>query len=187
MIRLPTLPFMWPRIAKGASPEPEQLERLCRGDIYRYALRRTGHVEDAEDIAADTFAAALDVLHTFRGDTEPRLWLLGIARRKIVDRARCRIRQPEHSLVAADELPDLGRGPESTLLSVEAAETIRAMIQALPEDQREALLLQVADGLSVCEVATVMGRSASSVNSLLGRARATLRARGAAYFGESHE
>jgi RNA polymerase sigma factor (sigma-70 family) len=113
----------WIRSRQGAAPNPEELAKLCQTDIYRYALRRTGHIEDAEDVAADTFAAALDALPGFKGDSEPRIWLLGIAARKLADRARKRCRRPERSLSTLFELPDALSGPEGAALTAEAIQT----------------------------------------------------------------
>jgi len=187
MIKLSTINMPWTSGRLAAAPDPEELARLCHSDIYRYALRRTGHVEDAEDVAADTFTAALVGLSRFSGDTDPRLWLLGIARRKLADRARKLCRRPEHSLAVLAEISGGLSCPEGELLSAEAIETMRRLVLNLPEAQREALLLKAAEELSVVEIAAVMGRSCSAVNSLLGRARATLRERGAPYFGDNHE
>ncbi len=186
-MRLRTLHLPWNPTRPATAPDAEALALLCYSDIYRYALRRTGHVEDAEDVAADTFAAALEALPGFKGGIDPRLWLLGIARRKLTDRVRKRCRRPEQSLSIMQELPDESSGPESAVLSIEASETMRCLVLALPDAQCEALLLQAAEGLNVAEIAVVMKRSSSAVNSLLGRARATLRERGAPYFGDSYE
>jgi DNA-directed RNA polymerase specialized sigma24 family protein len=48
----------------------------------------------------------------------------------------------------------------------------------LKEEQREALLLQYVDDLSIAEIAVVMGRSPAAINSLLQRGRASLLRRG---------
>jgi len=47
-MRLPTLHLPWNYSRQAAASDPEVLARLCNADIYRYALRRTGHIEDAE-------------------------------------------------------------------------------------------------------------------------------------------
>jgi RNA polymerase sigma factor (sigma-70 family) len=57
-------------------------------------------------------------------------------------------------------------------VETEDARAIRRIVLALPEDQREALMLQNIEGLTQGEIATVMGRSKAAVNSLLQRARA---------------
>ena len=81
-------------------------------------------------------------------------------------------------IVSADD-------PESDALRAEAVEKIRELLLTLPDMQREALLLQYAEELSIAEIATVMGKSPSAVNSLLGRAREAIRLGGGHYF-EDH-
>src|SRR5689334_20939283 len=53
------------------------------GDVFRYVLRRVPRREEAEDITAEVFAAAIAGLAQFRGQCSPYVWLLGIARRQI--------------------------------------------------------------------------------------------------------
>ena len=68
----------------------------------------------------------------------------------------------------------------------ERARLLREMLAALPEDQREALLLHYVEGLPQAEMAVVLGRSPAAVNSLLQRARAAVYRQGHDYFlGES--
>src|SRR5947209_11792303 len=59
-------------------------------DVLRYVLRRVPGIEEAEDITAEVFAAAAAGLKRFRGECPPYLWLLSIARRKIIDAQRRR-------------------------------------------------------------------------------------------------
>ena len=54
-------------------------------DVYRYVLRHVSGFEAAEDITAEVFAAAAAGLSRFRGQSLPYVWLLSIARRKIID------------------------------------------------------------------------------------------------------
>lgn len=165
----------------------EEWGELCRSQIFPYALRCLGNRQDAEDVAVETHHAALRGRAKFRGDVEPRLWLLGIARRKIADALRRRSRHLTDSL---DDDADVwllpanaADNPEVVALRAEALSQLRQLVGGLPPLQREALLLQVVEGFSVAEVARIMNRSESAANSLLGRARDTLRKRGAKYFG----
>lgn len=150
-------------------PDTATLAGICQADVFRYALRRLGHLQDAEDVAAETLAAAIQGLSRFRKETEPRLWLLGIARRKVTDALRRRRRTSPIGMASGSS--------EAFVFQEERASALRRLIDGLPEAQREALLLQTAEELSVAEIARVMGRSASSVNSLLGRAKDNLRER----------
>jgi RNA polymerase sigma-70 factor (ECF subfamily) len=161
-------------------------------DVFRYVSRRVPRREEAEDITAEVFAAAFVDLPRFRGQCAPYLWLLGIARRKIVDSLRRRAVRRE---TLASELPDVGpggdplperpaaaEGPEEALERAEEQRVVRELVEQLNEDQREALLLQYVEGLSIAEIAAVLGRSPAATNSLLQRARAALFRRGHSYF-----
>ena len=162
-------------------------------DVFHYVLRRVPRQEEAEDITAEVFAAAYVGLPRFRGQCPPYLWLLSIARRKIVDsqRRRAARRETLASELTSDSLEAdpiwqvlaAVEGPEAALMRAEAHRMLRELVAQLNPDQREALLMHHMERLSVAEIALVMGRSAASVKSLLQRARATLRRRGQGYFG----
>jgi RNA polymerase sigma-70 factor (ECF subfamily) len=74
--------------------------------------------------------------------------------------------------------------PEAEVLRDEAVKTIKSLVLGLPELQREALLLQIADGLTIREIAIAIGKSPGATNSLLARARETLKQKGSHYFSE---
>jgi RNA polymerase sigma-70 factor (ECF subfamily) len=166
-------------------------------DVFRYVSRRVPRREEAEDITAEVFTAAFVELSRFRGQCSPYLWLLGIARRKIVDSLRRRSARPE--TLASELVPEgadamslpevaVAEGPEELLERAEERRVVRDLVDQLNEDQREALLLQYVEGLSIAEIATVMGRSPAAANSLLQRARAALFRRGQVYFlGDDEE
>jgi RNA polymerase sigma-70 factor (ECF subfamily) len=175
-------------------------------DVFRYVLRRVGTQEEAEDITAEVFTAAFVALPRFRGQCPPYLWLLSIARRKIIDARRRRAARRE---TLASELewgqePTKGgdarggvqalhdalvaaEGPEAAVMRAEARRMLGQLVAQLGADQREALLLHYMEGLSIAEIAVVMARSHASVKSLLQRARATLHHRGRAYFLDDAE
>ena len=179
----------------------DQLHEQYLTDIYRYISRRLPGREEAEDATAEVFAAAIGSIARFRGDVSPYLWLLGIARRKVADALRRRrwrellaidVRD-KHAADAEttdgweallDRTPSVTHTPEETALRRERYLTLRRLIFALKEEQREALLLHYVDGLSLAEVGIVLGKSPGAVSSLLQRARATVQQRGAHYFEE---
>jgi RNA polymerase sigma factor (sigma-70 family) len=169
-------------------------------DVFRYILRRVPHIEEAEDITAEVFAAAFVGLPRFRGQCSPYLWLLGIARRKIADALRRRAARRETLTSELDDAAAAAKPlqaalattatPEAALVWAEAQAVLRDLVAQLTADQREAVLLQFMERLSISEIAVVMGRSPVSVKGLLQRARATLHRRGRAYFlgdDERHE
>jgi RNA polymerase sigma-70 factor (ECF subfamily) len=182
----------------GALERMERAERVTAAelheryleDVLRYVLRRVPRQEEAQDITAEVFAAAFLALSRFRGTGSPYPWLLGIARRKIADALRRRAVQRETLASELSTLAEAGppweaqvtEGPEAAVVRAEAARVLRALMAELIPLQREALLLQHWEQLTVPEIAVVMGRSPASVKSLLQRARATLRRRGHGYF-----
>jgi RNA polymerase sigma-70 factor (ECF subfamily) len=160
--------------------------------VYNYVLQRVAGQAEAEDVTAETFAAAIVALPKFRGDCRPEAWLLGIARQKVAEAARRRGRRREQLMIdlaeserEAVELlgsPDMSPLPEEVVLHSEARNVMRRLLDALTEPQREALLLQTVHGLSIREIAATMGRSVAATNSLLERGRAAIFRLGRSYF-----
>jgi RNA polymerase sigma-70 factor (ECF subfamily) len=176
--------------AKGI--EAAELYQLYLKDVFQYVSRRMPR-QEAEDLTLQVFAAALEALPRFRAQCPPRLWLLSIAHRKVVDALRRRASRRE---TLASELTDPETGaepittarasptedPEAVLIRSEDRQAIRRLVGQLRRDQREALLLQYVEELSIAEIGLVMGKSPAAVNSLLQRARATLFRWGSDYF-----
>ena len=193
-----TTQYEWPDAQLKFMVPQERLEAATLhaqhlDDVFRYVSRRVPQREEAEDITAETFAAAFEALPKFRGQCEPRLWLLGIARRKIADAMRRRKRRPEtlasqfsqhsvHADVISSELAPARDEPGIAAGQAEANRQVRMLMAQLKEEQREALLLKYVEGLSINEIAVVMGRSPAAANSLLQRARATVFRQGREYF-----
>jgi RNA polymerase sigma-70 factor (ECF subfamily) len=155
--------------------QADDLPRLFLAEIYAYVARRLPSREDAEDATAETFAVAIFQISKLRGQ-DPRIWLLTIARRRVIDAYRRRKRRPELPLT---DMPEPLTEQDS---ETEAVVEIRSLVMKLPEDQREALMLQYIEGLTQDEIAIVMGRSRAAVNSLLQRARARIFREGKSFF-----
>jgi RNA polymerase sigma-70 factor (ECF subfamily) len=185
-------------MAKAGLMDPEdrmdaaRLHERYLGDIVRYVSRRVPR-QEVEDLTMQVFAAALEALPRFRGQCPPRVWLLKIARGRVIDALRRRAVRQE---TLASELDERGQGtdplaeapasavegPAAALERAEARRVIRELVERLRPDQREALLLQYVEELSIGEIAVIMGRSPAAVNSLLQRARAALFQLGRPYF-----
>jgi RNA polymerase sigma-70 factor (ECF subfamily) len=143
--------------------------------VFRYALAKLRHIADAEDVAAETFAKVLGGLDGFRwkgGGFEA--WLFRIAANLVVDRARGREREQ-----ATEELP-LASGieewtPEAGVLAGEQATELHGLLQRLPPEQKEVLLLRFAAGLDTNETGAVMGKKPNAVRQLQHRALEGLR------------
>jgi RNA polymerase sigma-70 factor, ECF subfamily len=145
---------------------------------------------EAEDIVAEVFADVcrqIERVPVRSSDPEndaTQAYLIGMARRKIALALRKKERRRETEYPEADITPDTAQDLQTRLLSQEAATMIHKTLDALPELQREILLLKYVDLLSLREIGLVLGRSEKAVSSLLQRARATARKEGNVYFSE---
>lgn len=159
--------------------------------VYGYVARRIAPRQEAEDVTADVFAAALESLPRFDGRCSVRAWLLGIARRKVADSLRRKSRRRETLSSELDETMTADRGfspprqtdvPDAELQRKEARQVLHEILAGLTPDQQEALRLQYQEELSVAEIAQVMRRSPAAITGLLQRARAAIYRKGHAYF-----
>lgn len=148
--------------------------------VYRYVLARIRSPADAEDVAAETFAAAFRTIGRFRWQGLPfEAWLFRIARSKIVDHQRRMGRRPtpvDIVGISEDHLPRTEDVVNEVIRRQEHALALAALAQ-LSQDQQDVVALRFFAGLSVKETAGVMGRSPSAVRQLQLRAVTSLRRR----------
>lgn len=149
----------------------DEVERAVPA-LRRYARGLTGHADRADDLVQDCLERALRKRGLFRPTGPVQAWLFTIMLNLYRNDQRHRRRQGQ-DLPLADFEPDLAV-PASQTDSVALSETRRAL-DTLPEDQREALLLVVLDGMSYAECARVLGIPEGTLMSRLARARAALR------------
>jgi RNA polymerase sigma-70 factor (ECF subfamily) len=138
--------------------------------IRRYASALAGERAAADDLVQDTLERAWSKLHLFRRGTDLRAWLFTVMHNVYVNQVRAA--RPTDAL--EDDMPELAqRASQGDGLLVRDLE--RA-ISALPEAQREVLLLVALEDLSYEETAQVLGIPIGTVMSRLARAREKLRA-----------
>jgi RNA polymerase sigma-70 factor (ECF subfamily) len=157
-----------------------KLVELHADAIHAYvASRLVPQVDNVDDITQDIFLAAWKSLAGYRGDSPLRSWLLGIARHKVEDYYRARLRQPE-------PLPDddSGAAPEESELHLDelldqarVTEKIRRVLERMPHEDALLLLWRYWEKRSAREVSEQIGRTEKAVERLLARARAEFRKR----------
>lgn len=150
--------------------------------VFRFIRRLLGpaHAEAAEDLHQETWIA----VSRNAGGFDPAkagfpAWLFTIARRKVYDHFR---RQKVAVLSSAAEpgdaamsVPDPGLSPLDQVQSREQAQAVVAAVEALPLEQRGALILSAEGGLSLEEIAAATGVAVETAKSRLRYARTKLR------------
>jgi RNA polymerase sigma factor (sigma-70 family) len=147
--------------------------------VFRYMLFRTRNSEEAAELSAEVFAAALESSGRFkRMDTPARAWLFGIANHKLADsRRRGRIADgarrrlgverlglDDAALDRAEELADLALGGVGA----------KSLVDDLPAGERDAVLARVVDEQSYEEVAARLGISQPAARQRVKRGLARL-------------
>lgn len=143
--------------------------RRYAGDVFRFAYWACGHRADAEDIVAETFARAFAGRDKLRASSV-KGYLLTIARNLAHERRRRQRPEDELEPTLADPGPDPERNAQ---LAHETRRTLAAL-SALPETDRDALLLACHEGLALREVAELLGVSLAAIKVRIHRARLRL-------------
>lgn len=143
----------------------------CIPSLRRYARGLVSDPDRADDLVQDTLERAWSRFSLWKRRGEVRAWMFGIMHNHFIDRVRAQRSRPEDS--AGDALPELPQRPQQTD-GLEVRDLDR-LLQRLPPEQREVLLLVSVEELSYQEVAVITDVPVGTVMSRLSRARARLR------------
>ena len=155
----------------------EDVVREHEDAVYGAALRILGDRDAALDAANQTFMKAYRSIGSYDPSRPIKHWLLRIAVNEAITIGRARSRERARSAPEADaaQAPSPTPTPEDLTVGRESRDGIRAAVAALPGLYREVVVLRYFNELSVDEVASVLGRSSSTVGVQLLRARQQLR------------
>ncbi|MCX7643031.1 MAG: sigma-70 family RNA polymerase sigma factor [Armatimonadetes bacterium] len=178
-----------------------ELVRRYQSKIYNLALRYTNDSETAMDITQDAFVRAWQMLPKFRGEANFYTWLYRIAMNLCIDRHRRALVRGEPQKVSLEDLvverqrfedseeeldlwweeADVSE-PEAEILRQEMREKVWKAIQQLPPLLKQVVLLREYEGLSLQEIAKIMGTNVGTIKSRLYQARQHLKKLLAPYF-----
>lgn len=142
--------------------------------ILSYCRHMLGSREDGEDATQHVFVVGYRGLVESSREIELRPWLFAIARNRCLDMLRAR-----RTTASLDAIADEPRALQGLPEVVQRREDLRALVEdigALPQDQREALVLFELGGLSQRKLAEVLDRRPEQVKALVYQARASLMA-----------
>lgn len=141
--------------------------------VHGYVLRLTRSAADADELTQETFLRVWSKADTYRPATvQFTTWLHRIAHNLCMDQLR---RARPQSLDDPDAALSDAPGPEQQAAGLEGSARLQRALARLPAEQRGALLLTELQGLSNQQVAQIMNLGVRAVESLLARARRTLR------------
>jgi RNA polymerase sigma-70 factor, ECF subfamily len=155
-----------------------QLIEAYQGPVYNLAYRMLNNSGEAEEAAQEAFIRAYTRLDSYNPAHKFSTWMLSITSNYCIDL----IRKRRALLLSIDEpLPahpalqsEKSKGPESQMVTNEQQEMVQELLQELPEDYRQAVVLRYWYEMSYDEIAEVMNTTVSAIKSRLFRARRLL-------------
>lgn len=176
-------------VLDGRVPREEAIPRLFEaegGRLHQLALRFCGNADEAQDLVQEVFLQAWRDWAGFDGRAKPSTWLYSIAWRTCQRFHKKRSGEPLH-LESLEELLPFGEGrircapdaddrsPDVQAALSEAKERAQRAIAELDDDFRVPFVLKEVVGLSVDDVAEVLGLPENTVKTRLHRARLRVR------------
>ena len=143
-------------------------------------------IDDAEDLTQDIFVEVYRTISNFKEESSLFTWMYRIAISRSLDELKKRnslkraaffekrIRSEAADLEMSQTASDLPT-PEEDLTQKQQQKFIQDCLNALPETQRTAFVLSQQDGVSYKEIASIMNKSLSSIESLVHRSKQNLR------------
>jgi len=166
----------------------EELFERYQSMIFNLAYQILGDREEALDVAQEVFLAIYRKMDTFRGESSLKTWIYRIAVRRAANRFRWWNRLRRRGTVSLEEhlsrnpereltwdLTSKARSPEEALLLQEEREGVKQMLNALPLQQRIAVIMRDIEGLSYEEIAESLNVSLGTIKSRIARGREILK------------
>jgi RNA polymerase sigma-70 factor (ECF subfamily) len=178
-------------VVQARAHDPSAIEEL----VHRYQQKAyvvafhlsDENEQDAEDLTQEAFLRAFQKLETFRGDSSFYTWFYRILVNVCLDGRRRRKRWRQVFLPWQHDSTDKGLSPEErpdpeaherslkAISEKQLSRDIRKSLKSLPEKQRMAFQLKALHGMSIQEIARIMGTAEGTVKSHLFRATHFLR------------
>ncbi len=130
----------------------ELVKRHQKG-VVRVVLRFLKDVDQAQDVAQETFIKAFDKLHTFQGRASFKSWLYQIAinlSKNKLRESQKQTTQIDHAHLSVDSVAERG------LIHASVGEALQEEVNKLPHKQKTALVLRIYEDLSFKEIAQIM-------------------------------
>ena len=165
---------LFQRFRKGDRVAFEDLYARYRKSLYLYLLRSSSTEAEADDLYQEAWSRVIHAQERFSSGSF-KAWLFRIARNLQIDNYR---RQRLHLVADAAELetlPDPQPAPDEISHSDDCGERLKQELQQLPPEQREAFLLKEESGLTLEQIAGMLGVGRETMKSRMRYALKRLR------------
>jgi len=171
-------------VAKCRDGDREAWEAVVRhrqARVYSLAFRFTGRADEAEDLTQEVFLKVYRTLHLYRPESGAlETWIVRVARNHFIDhyrkfkteKVRTAPLEEHHDAVAEPTVRV--ETPADMLDRKEAAERVHRLLERLPADQREAVILRDLEELTYEEIADLIKVPIGTVKSRINRGRIEL-------------
>jgi RNA polymerase sigma-70 factor (ECF subfamily) len=173
------------RVRAGDQSAFDYLVQKYRRPMLSFMYRMARNAAVAEDLAQEVFLRVYRSRETYEPSAKFSTWLYRIATNLAVNHARdtrherpevqVSLDEPDEESGATLELPDRALNAEQQIVRRERLVAIRKKIEALPEQQRLAVIMHKYQQMDYKQIADVLKKSESATKSLLFRAYETLR------------
>jgi RNA polymerase sigma-70 factor (ECF subfamily) len=173
------------RVKTGDQSAFEYLVQKYRRPIVSFMYRMARNAAAAEDLAQEVFLRVYRSRESYEATAKFTTWLYRIATNLAVNHARdtrherpevqVSLDEPDEDTGATLEVPDSSLNAEQAIVRRERLMAIRQKVEALPEQQRLAVLMHKYQQMDYKQISEVLKKSESATKSLLFRAYETLR------------
>lgn len=157
----------------------EMLYGRHRSRLYRFLVRQTRNTALADEFFQDVWQRVIAARENWKPEAAFSTWLYRIAHNRLADHWRAqkhRPAAPEDADRRAEAIPD-ATTPERELSEFEQRRQLQLAIEALPDEQREVVLLRLEHEMSLEEIGEITGAGRETVKSRLRYAMDKLRQR----------
>jgi len=171
------------QLQQGSEAAFRTLVARFQGRVYRTAFSLLRSAEDAEDVAQEVFVEVHQTIGRFRGEAALSTWLYQLATSRALQHRRRQTTRKRFAFFTSllgftnqvlHDVPDHAH-PQALLEGTQQLQQLQRHIGRLPAQQQVAFTLRYEQELRYEEIAAVLGTSVAAVESLLFRARHTLR------------
>jgi len=166
-----------------------ELARRSQQKIHQVILALTGNLQDADDLAQETFMQAFKSLKSFRQKSSFSTWLYRIAINLTLNFLKKKKKAKMRGMITENYSLDRNRvacshSPEKNSLSKELSEKLKEAIDSLPAAYKASFILVVSQGMTHGQASRILRCSENTVSWRMHKARKILQAQLKPYLGE---